>query len=95
MKRAPFLAEPVGFPAFCLGLAGDDISRTGTFFALSNLELHPLAFLKGGIAVRLDFRVMNEQIFTAVIGSDKSKAFFPIKPFYCTCTHFCAPLASK
>jgi hypothetical protein len=30
---------------------------------------------------------MNEQIVTAGIGGDKSKAFLPIKPFYYTCTH--------
>jgi hypothetical protein len=36
---------------------------------------------------------MNEQILAALVWSDKSEAFFPVKPFYCTCTHFCAPLA--
>jgi hypothetical protein len=30
---------------------------------------------------------VNEQIFAAVIRTDKSKTFFTIEPFYCTCTH--------
>jgi len=81
------------FEACCLALTGDYVGRTRAFFALSNLELHLLAFIKTGVALRLDFRVMNEQIVTAVIGGDKSKAFLPIKPFYCTCTHYSAPLA--
>jgi len=37
--------------------------------------------------------VMNEQVITGVIGGDKPEAFSLVKPFYCTCTHFCAPSA--
>ena len=83
------------FRCYCLGLTGDYIGSTGTFFALSNLEFHPLPFIKRGIAVTLDFPVMNEQIIAGVIGLDKSKAFFPIKPFYCTLSHFGTPSACK
>jgi len=71
-----------GAPWFCqrvgLGLAGDYVGRTRAFFALSDLELNLLALLKIGVAGALDFRVMNEQIIAAIIGADKSKAFFPI-----------------
>ena len=77
----------------CFGLGRDYVGRTRAFFALSDLELNFLAFLKIGVAGRLDFRVMNEQIIAAIIGRDKSKAFLPVKPFYCTCTHYSAPLA--
>jgi hypothetical protein len=41
-------------------LARDDVGRTRAFFALSDLELHLLAFIKSGITFSLDFRVMNE-----------------------------------
>jgi hypothetical protein len=30
---------------------------------------------------------MDEQILASVVRAYKSKTFFPIKPFYCTCTH--------
>jgi len=95
MKRAPHCAEPVGFLSYCSGLAGDYVGRTRAFSALSDLELDLLALIKIGIAGRLDFRVVDEQIFAATIGADKSKTFCPIKPFYCTYTHNSAPLAFK
>ena len=95
LKTGSVFEEPVSFPVFCFELAGDDVGRTRAFFALSDLELHPLAFLKTGVARRLDLRVMNEQIILGVIGFDKTKAFFPIKPFYCTLSHFGTPSACK
>jgi hypothetical protein len=92
--RGPaFKPSPLVFVVFFFGLAGDNVRRTRAFFALSYLELNLLAFLKMSVAFRLDFRVMNEQIIAAIIWHDKSKAFVPVKPFYCTCTHYCAPLA--
>ena len=93
LKTGSVFEEPVSFPVFCFELAGDDVGRTRTFFALSDLKLHLLAFVKRGVAAHLDFRMMNEQILAGVVGSDKSKTFASVKPFYCTCTHFCAPLA--
>ena len=93
LKTGSVFEEPVSFPVFYFELAGDDVGRTRAFFALSDLELHLLAFIKSGVTFSLDFRVMNEQILAAIVWSDKSEAFFPVKPFYCTCTHFCAPLA--
>ena len=80
--------SPLVFPACCFGLTWDYVGRTRAFFALSNLEFYPLAFLKTGVAGGLDFRVMNEQVIARAIGGDKPKAFFPVKPFYCTCTHY-------
>jgi hypothetical protein len=88
------LAEPVGFSVCYFELAGDNIGRTRAFFALSDLEFYPLPLLECGVAFCLDFRVMNKQIFCAAIRCDKSKAFLPVKPFYCTCTHYLAPLAN-
>jgi len=94
-KRAPVFLEPVCFSVSCFELTRDYVGCTRSFFTLSDLEFHLLAFLKSGVAIRLDFRVMNEQILAAAIGCDKSKTFFPVKPFYYTCTHNCAPLASN
>jgi len=88
------LAEPVGFSVCYFELTRDDIGRTWAFFALSDLKFYLLTLLKSGVAISLDFRVMNKQIFTAAIRCDKSKAFLPVKPFYYTCTHYCAPLAT-
>ena len=55
LKTGSVFEEPVSFPVFCFELAGDDVGRTRTFFALSDLELHLLAFVKRGIAAHLDF----------------------------------------
>ena len=55
-----FKWSPLDFPVLCFGLAGDDVRRARAFFALSDLELHFLAFIKTGVAVHLDFRMMNE-----------------------------------
>jgi hypothetical protein len=68
-------------------LLRDYVGRTRAFFALSDIKLNLLAFLKIGIAGRLDFGVVYEQILAAVVGSDKSKALLSIKPFYSTCAH--------
>ena len=81
------------FSAADFKLARDDICRTWAFFALSDLELDLLALIETGVAVRHNFRMMNEQIIAGVVRGDKSKTFFPVKPFYCTCTHYCTPLA--
>ena len=77
-----------------VALAWDYIGRTRpAFLAFADLILNLLPLIKGGIAGRLDLRVVHEHIITAVVGGDKSKAFFPTKPFYCTCTHYLTPLA--
>ena len=60
MKRAPVRPEPVGFSGFVFELAGDDVGCTRPFFALSDLELDLLAFIKTGVTAHLDFRMMNE-----------------------------------
>ena len=79
--------SPLVFSACCFGLAGGYVGRTRAFSALSDLKVNLLAFVKIGVTGAIDFRVMNEQIIAAIIGAYKSKAFCPVKPFYCTCTH--------
>ena len=56
------------------GLAGDYVSRARAFLALSDLEFHLLAFVERCIARRLNIRVVDEQIFAAVIGVNEAKA---------------------
>jgi hypothetical protein len=87
IPAGPFLGNTLDY------LLRDYVGRTRALFALSNIKLNLLAFLKIGVAGRLDFGVVDEQILAAVIGRDKSKALFSIKPFYCTCAHYFAPLA--
>jgi hypothetical protein len=64
------------------------IVGTWAFFALADFEIYLLIFIQSGIAARLDFRVMDEQIGAAVIRSDETKSLTCIEPFYFTCTHF-------
>ena len=73
--------------------AGDYAGGAGAFLALSDHELDLLTFVQSGISSALDFGVMDEQVLTVVIGGDKAKAFFLVKPFYRTSTHNNAPLA--
>ena len=87
------MQSPLVLPASCFELARDYVGRTRAFFPLSNLELNLLTFLKSRVAGRLDFRVMNEQVITAAVRTDKSKALLPIEPFYYTCTHYITPSA--
>ena len=68
-------------------LLRDDVDGTGAFFALTDIERHRLAFLKVGVAAHLNLRMMNKQLFAAIIGDDESKSFFAVKPLYFTCTH--------
>lgn len=69
------------------GLVGLDVGSLLAFRALSNFELHFLTFFQGLEAVHLDCGKVGEQIFTAVIRSDKSEAFGIVKPLDGTCCH--------
>jgi hypothetical protein len=60
---------------------------TRAFFALADLEVDLLVFIKSCIAACLDFRMMDEQICAAVIRTNKPKSFVRIEPLYCTFTH--------
>jgi hypothetical protein len=57
------------------------------FFALADLKIDLLIFIKRGIAAGLDFRVMDKQIFAAIVRSNKTKSLTCIEPFHFTCTH--------
>jgi hypothetical protein len=57
------------------------------FGALRDFELDLLTFFEGLEAVHLDCGKVGEQIFTAVIRSDKSEAFGVVEPLDGTCCH--------
>jgi hypothetical protein len=57
---------------------------TRPFFALSYLEVNLLVLVEICVTCSFHFRVMDEQIIAAVIGSNKTITFVCIKPFYCS-----------
>ena len=57
------------------------------FRALRDFELDFLTFFERLEAVHLDCGKVREQIFTAVIRSDKAEAFRIVEPLDCTCCH--------
>jgi len=68
-------------------LAGDDIRRAGAFLALPDVELHRLILIQRSVALRLHFRVMDEQILPAVIGSNEAKTLARVEPLHFTSCH--------
>ena len=60
-----------------------------TFLALANFKFDRLAIIECRVsATRLNFRMMNEQVFAAVLRGNKSKTFVGVEPLYCTFGHF-------
>jgi hypothetical protein len=90
-KALPF-SRAFRFSSLVVCLAWDYIGRTWTFLALSDLELNLLAFIERSIARCLDIRVVDKQIFAAIIWINKAKTLACIEPFHCTCTHLCFSL---
>ena len=86
-RGSGFCRSPLVFAVCRHGLSRGYVCRTRAFPSLSDFELHPLAFVKIRVAAGLDFRMMDEQILSAIIGADESIPFVPVKPFYCTCCH--------
>ncbi len=85
--------QGLSIPSVLYGLGRDHIIGTRAFFAFSDFECDFLVFIERGIAARLNFRMMDEQIGRTVIGSDETKTFACIEPFDCTCTHCTTPWA--
>ena len=70
-----------------LRLRGYYFCRTWTLGSAAYFEGDLLTIFEGGIAVHFDFRVVNKEIYAAIIGGDESVAFFSIEPFNISCTH--------
>ena len=58
-----------------------DPDRLRTFGCLFNLELDALIILEGTMSTPKDLGVVDEQIFSTVVGSDKAKALIAVEPF--------------
>ena len=62
----------------------------GSLFAFGagvHVERNLLAFFQGFETIHVDSREVSKQIFAAFIGSDKTKTFCIVKPFYSTGCH--------
>ena len=70
-----------------LRLGGLNVGCLLAFRALRDFERNLLTFFEGLEAVHLDCGEVSEQIFAAVIRSDKSEAFGVIEPLDGTCCH--------
>lgn len=53
----------------------------------ADFEFDFLAVFKLCVAVALNFRVVDEKIFAAVVGLDETVAFLGVEPLYCSCAH--------
>lgn len=58
----------------------------GTAVTFNYVELNSLSFVQGFESISLDSAKMYEYIIAA-FNFNKTKTFFCIKPFYCTCLH--------
>jgi len=88
-KTGPFRLSQV----LLCDLRRDDVGCTWAFLALPDLELDLLAFIKRGIAVGFNLRVVNKQIISSIIGDNKTESLLCIEPFYFSCTHVFASRA--
>ena len=64
---------------------GADVRRFGAFTSPTGHKLDLLPFLKCPKTIRKDVRVMNEEIFPAIIGSYEAIAFLVVEPLNGTC----------
>jgi hypothetical protein len=58
-----------------------DSDRLRTFASLFDLELDTLVLLERTMSAPTDLGVVDEQIFSTAIGSDKAKALIAVEPF--------------
>ena len=67
-----------------------DILSRRALGAFNNVEFNPGTLIKGFVTLCFDCRMMNENVFAAVL-SDKAETLCRIKPFNCTFCHFTTP----
>lgn len=67
-----------------LGVGADDLISLRTFFALDDIELYRVAFLKGLVSIRLDGAVVNKDV-SATIAAEKAVTLGVVKPLHCAC----------
>ncbi len=79
IRRAGFIA------GICRGCAGTGFAHVGcarAFCIFNDIKAHLIATLQCFEAIHLNNRVMYENIFAAIIGANKAKAFVVLKKFY-------------
>ena len=74
----PDVASP---PVTTRSLDRGDSHRLRTFGSLFDLELDALIILERTMSAPTDLGVVDEQIFSTAIGSDKAKALIAVEPF--------------
>ena len=71
-----------------LGLDSNNFICTRAFLTFANFKFNGLAVIKCRItAATLNFGVVNEKIFAAILRSDKAKTFICVEPLNCAFTH--------
>jgi hypothetical protein len=76
--RWPDMASP---PVTTRSLDRADSDRLRTFGPLFDLELDALVILERTMSATTDLGVVDEQIFSTAVGSDKAKALIAVEPF--------------
>ena len=83
----PLVEEPVGtsmgVPHGTRGSDRVDLLRLRTLGALTNLELDALVLIESLEAVRLDGRVVNEDVLVSAVNLDEAVALFLVEPLHC------------
>ena len=81
---------PTACPCYVLPILDrHDIICTWAFLALTNFKLNLLTVIKRRvIATAFNFRMMDKEIFSSILGRDETIAFTSIEPFNCTFAHF-------
>jgi len=82
-KRPRFSAGPMVFSSACSDSAGTHVGCFGPLLPLCRLVLHRLVLRKRPCPFR-EVRVMDKQILTATVRSDKTISFSLTEPFYFT-----------
>ena len=86
--RCPDVASP---PVTTRSLDRGDSHRLRTFGSLFDLELDALIILERTMSAPTDLGVMDEQIFSTAVGSDKAKALIAVEPFDGSLCHISKP----
>ena len=64
-----------------------NVFRSGSFFALADFILYDLAVFKAFEAFHFNTRVMDEKIFSTIVGGNKTEPLMVTEPFNSTFLH--------
>ncbi len=87
-SRLPLLPVPITRST----LDSHDFIGTRTFLTFANFKFYCLAVTKRRISsATLNFRMMNEKVFSSILRGNETKTFICVEPLDCTFTHICLP----